>query len=185
MSKITLILLSFLLSGIFLQSIWAQGPKIDLSWDAPADPQSSHYIIYRDTLSGTRIPFDTTSGKVENYTDTKVKTGKTYYYKISAVNQKGQESLLSNEVSATIGMLNLISQIAIKTTISGNISFIINKPRQVHVSIFNWDRQKVWEKDSTYEVIGKHLVEWDGRDGEGNILSTGRYYYQITYDNGP
>jgi fibronectin type 3 domain-containing protein len=185
MSKIKLPLLSLLMSGIFFQSIWAQGPKIDLSWDAPADPQLSHYIIYRDTLSGTRLPFDTTSGKVENYTDTTVQPGKTYYYKISAVNQNGQESLLTKEVSATIGMISLISQTGKTATISGSISFIIHKPGQVHVSIFNWEGQKVWERDSTYEVIGKHLVEWDGRDGDGKRVLTGRYYYQVTYDNGP
>jgi hypothetical protein len=185
MPKITLSLFSFLLIVILIQSIWAQGPKIDLTWDAPSDPQLSHYIIYRDTLPLTRIPFDTTSGKAEKYTDSTVQPGKTYYYKISAVYENGQESLLTNEVSATIGLISLISQNGKTPTISGTISFIIHKPRQVHVSIFSWEGQKVWERNSTYEVIGKHLVEWNGRNEEGKKVSTGRYYYQISYDNGP
>ena len=57
--------------------------------------------IYRGNSSGTETLLATTSGPTTSYSDTTVSAGRTYFYKVSAVNCDG-ESPLSNEVSATI-----------------------------------------------------------------------------------
>ena len=164
----------------------AQGPQISLAWESSNDPNLSHYIIYRDTISGSRIYLDKIGGNLSSYIDTTVQLGKTYYYKLTAVNEAGQESMPSREVSVTIAALhrpelsakNKPDPIYQKSV----IGFIISKPGEVFISIFNWQDQKVWEHQHTYEIIGKHLIEWDGKDLNGKYVPSGRYYYQVTTD---
>lgn len=164
----------------------AQGPQIHLVWESSNDPNLSHYIIYRDTISGTRIYLDKIGGNFSSYTDTTVQLGKTYYYKLTAVNESGQESMPSREVSVDIVELrrpelsakNKPDPIHQKSV----IGFIISKPSQVYISIFNWQGQKVREYQRTYDIIGKHLIEWDGKDLYGKYVPSGRYYYQVTTD---
>ena len=57
--------------------------------------------IYRGNSAGTETLLATTSGPTTSYVDTTVSAGRTYFYKVSAVNCDG-ESPLSNEVRATI-----------------------------------------------------------------------------------
>ncbi len=165
---------------------FAQGPQIRLAWESSNDPNLSHYIIYRDTISGNRIYLDKIGGNLSNYTDTTVQLGKTYYYKLTAVNEAGQESMPSREVSVTIAELHR-SELSAKNKPDpifqkSVIGFIISKPSQVYISIFNWQGQKVREYRRTYEIIGKHLIEWDGKDLNGKYVPSGRYYYQVITD---
>ncbi|MCD6111547.1 MAG: fibronectin type III domain-containing protein [Thermoplasmata archaeon] len=73
-----------------------------LTWEAPADDGGSQivgYKIYCGMRSGGET-YLTTTGNVTTYRDTGVTNGRTYYYRVSAVNGIG-EGELSEEVSAT------------------------------------------------------------------------------------
>ena len=75
--------------------------QIVLTWAAPSSNGGYSiigYKIYRGTISGGET-FLTTLGTVLSYTNTGLTNGKTYYYKISAVNLVG-EGPLSNEIAA-------------------------------------------------------------------------------------
>jgi len=75
--------------------------QIVLNWSAPSDNGGSaitNYKIYRGTSSGTET-YLTTVGNVLTYTNTGLTNGRTYYYKVTAVNTIG-ESAYSNEASA-------------------------------------------------------------------------------------
>lgn len=75
--------------------------QVTLTWNAPYDGGSpiSNYRIYRGDTSGGEV-FLTDVGDVLIFTDTGLANGKTYYYRVSAVNALG-EGPLSNEASAT------------------------------------------------------------------------------------
>ena len=45
--------------------------------------------------------------------------------------------------------------------------------------IFNQNGQKVTELINQYLPAGKHSVTWNGRNSQGNKVSSGAYYYQI------
>ena len=70
--------------------------QVTLSWDSVSG--AARYYIYRQ--SGSQYPY---LGQTTNtsYTDTGLTNGTTYYYKVSAVNEDGQESAATEAVSAT------------------------------------------------------------------------------------
>ena len=77
-----------------------------LSWISPSNSGSSpvtNYRIYRSTTSGTET-FLAQIGNVTTFVDSGLTTGKTYFYKVTAVNGAG-ESAQSNEASAMLVVL--------------------------------------------------------------------------------
>jgi parallel beta-helix repeat protein len=76
--------------------------QIHLSWDAPSSNGGSsitEYIIYRRTETGTLTLLET-SGDELSFTDSTVTNNNTYFYRIRAVNNKG-EGAMSDEANAT------------------------------------------------------------------------------------
>ncbi len=77
--------------------------SIDLSWTANIESDMAGYNIYRSTTSPVLLttPINGTLVTGTTYTDTGLTNGQTYYYAITAKDTTGNESVLSNEVSAT------------------------------------------------------------------------------------
>jgi len=74
-----------------------------LTWDPNTDPDLASYRIYQSTtpgLYGTAIA--TVPAGASTYTVTGLTMGSTYYFRITAVDSAGNESLPSNEVSKSI-----------------------------------------------------------------------------------
>jgi fibronectin type 3 domain-containing protein len=76
------------------------GPdSVNLSWQRNAEPDFQGYYIFRATNGGTyERQGDMTA--LPTYVDHNVEHGKTYSYKISAVDKKGNESAASHPVEA-------------------------------------------------------------------------------------
>jgi hypothetical protein len=91
--------LTISLSGSGLQPV--QHSAV-LTWTGSTSAVAG-YRIYRGTVSGG--PYTLLNGSivsVSTYTDTTVVSGQTYYYVTTAVDSSGNESVYSNEISATI-----------------------------------------------------------------------------------
>lgn len=75
-----------------------------LSWNSNGGPDLAGYKVYVGTQSGLYTfpgsPF--TIGTVTSYTVTNLPFGQTYFFAVSAYNNAGNESHLSNEVSKSI-----------------------------------------------------------------------------------
>jgi len=72
-----------------------------LTWKAVPDEDLSHYCIYRKTADEnefTRIADDVTANR---YKDKKVQKGTQYFYSVTAVDERGNESEYSNVVNET------------------------------------------------------------------------------------
>jgi hypothetical protein len=74
--------------------------QIDLTWTANTEPDLSYYKVYRSTTSAG------TYGKIgsatsPNYSDIGLPSSTTYWYKVTAVDTSGNESLKCTPVSAT------------------------------------------------------------------------------------
>ncbi|MBU0710527.1 VCBS repeat-containing protein, partial [bacterium] len=77
--------------------------QITLRWDANSESDLAKYRIYRDTLSPATTLIDSLVGTLPDtvYIDTGLTNGQTYYYRITAVDDDGNESGFSDEVSTT------------------------------------------------------------------------------------
>lgn len=79
----------------------AVGGSIQLVWDEATETDLQGYYVYRGTESG-RLQRLSKLVLVNRYTDDAARAGSTYFYRISAVDQSGNESPLSEIVSATV-----------------------------------------------------------------------------------
>jgi hypothetical protein len=77
-------------------------PFIDLSWTPDTEPDLAGYNIYRHT--GNEVPgkINPELVKVPAFRDTQVNRGTKYFYSVSAVDQRGNESGKSAEASETV-----------------------------------------------------------------------------------
>ena len=74
-----------------------------LSWNASLSIDVVGYNVYRGLNSGG--PYSRINSSIANgttYTDSAVASGTTYYYVVTSVNGNGEESIYSNEASATV-----------------------------------------------------------------------------------
>lgn len=79
------------------------GDRLNLSWQANAEPDLAGYNIYRSTTSGTGYTkINTSLVTGTTYTDTGLTAG-TYYYVVRAVDTSGNESGNSNEAAGAVG----------------------------------------------------------------------------------
>ena len=75
---------------------------ISLSWTANSESDLSKYNIYRSTSSGSGfVAISSTIAGTVSYDDTGLTNGLIYYYKITAVDIKNEESSFSSVASAT------------------------------------------------------------------------------------
>ena len=82
----------------------ASAGQIALKWNKNTESDLAKYRIYRDTASPATTLIDSVTSPSPPdtfYTDTGLVGGTTYYYRVTAVNNAGNESGFSNEVSAT------------------------------------------------------------------------------------
>jgi hypothetical protein len=76
--------------------------SVALTWNASTSTVSG-YNVYRSTVSGSSYTkLNSSLVAALNYTDSTVQSGTTYYYVTTAVDSNGDESVHSNEASATI-----------------------------------------------------------------------------------
>lgn len=77
-----------------------EGQDITLSWTVNTESDLAHYIVYRQTSTGW-LNLGVATADADSYIDRNLPLG-AYVYRITAVDQVGNESLPSDEVSAVI-----------------------------------------------------------------------------------
>jgi fibronectin type 3 domain-containing protein len=74
-----------------------------LTWTANTETDMASYRIYQTTTQGVYgAPIATVPAGTATYTVTGLPLGSTYFFRITAVDSSGNESLPSNEVSKSI-----------------------------------------------------------------------------------
>jgi hypothetical protein len=88
-----------------LQAVFSgpgQKPFIDLVWAPDTDADLAGYNAYRREENSTAVKLNSDLLKAPSFRDTNVVGGKTYWYSISAVDARGNESARSDETSETV-----------------------------------------------------------------------------------
>jgi hypothetical protein len=88
-----------------LQAVYS-GPGqqlfIDLIWAPVADADLDGYNVYRHEEGGTSVRVNLKPVRVPAFRDLQVFAGKTYFYSVSAVDMRGNESVRSAEASESV-----------------------------------------------------------------------------------
>ncbi len=79
-----------------------QEPFIDLVWDAVKDADLAGYNIYRHEAGNAAERLNSAPFPSPAYRDTRVASGKTYFYSVSAVDERGNESGRSQEANESV-----------------------------------------------------------------------------------
>ena len=87
------------------------GSRIEIRWSAPENDDTAYFRIYRKTDSDNDHILIKDSYKYINYYDTDIELGVKYSYRVSAVDQCGNESILSDPVTAEITEDNNVPEI--------------------------------------------------------------------------
>ncbi len=88
-----------------LQAVYSgvgQTPFVDLVWAPVTDADLAGYNVFRREEGGEPARINTELLKTPGYRDAQVVSGKTYFYSVSAVDLRGNESTRSEEASETV-----------------------------------------------------------------------------------
>ncbi|MCU1302527.1 MAG: hypothetical protein JWQ87_2811 [Candidatus Sulfotelmatobacter sp.] len=88
-----------------LQAVFSgqgQQPFIDLIWAPVTDADLEGYNVYRHEERAAALKVNTEPLKTPAFRDEQVVSGKTYFYSVSAVDQRGNESARSEEASERV-----------------------------------------------------------------------------------
>jgi len=79
-----------------------QQPFIDLIWSPVPDPDLDGYNVYRHEEGIAPVKINAELVRTPAFRDTHVEPGKTYFYSVTAVDQRGNESARSEEGSESV-----------------------------------------------------------------------------------
>lgn len=88
-----------------LQAVFSgagQPPFIDLVWSPDTDADLAGYNVYRHEPGGQAVKLNSEPVKTPAYRDRGVQPGKSYFYSVSAVDVRGNESARSEEANETV-----------------------------------------------------------------------------------
>jgi fibronectin type 3 domain-containing protein len=75
---------------------------VDLLWAPDTDADLAGYNVYRHEEGGQPAKINTELVKTPAFRDTDVTAGKTYWYSVSAIDERANESAYSEEASEAI-----------------------------------------------------------------------------------
>ena len=101
--------------------------QVTLTWSPNTESDLSHYVIYRSMTSGFTPAISDSVGRANKrgstFTDTGLANGMTHYYRISAVDTAGNESVYSEQVHATPKALDVTTSVPDLSISAGSHDF--------------------------------------------------------------
>jgi fibronectin type 3 domain-containing protein len=88
-----------------LQAVFSgvgQAPFIDLVWSPDTESDLAGYNLFRRREGEQPVKLNSDPVKSPAYRDTNVQPGKKYFYSVSAVDERGNESVRSEEASEQV-----------------------------------------------------------------------------------
>lgn len=172
-------------------SVFQGGVKLE--WTQNTEPDLANYYIYRSKISGftpsSANKIATVNKSLTEYNDIiNVESYQVYYYKVSAIDNSGNESGYSNQATATtLNILNdnSTTEFALYQNVPNPfnpitvIEFSIPNDTDVNIIIYDLMGNEVKTLINEFKPVGQYQVNWDGNDNSGQSVSGGIYFYQI------
>jgi hypothetical protein len=173
---------------------------VGVTWNAVAHDSLLGYNIYRaNWQNGEFVKLNSVLLTQPNYVDISVLDSVIYWYYATGVFRSAGdpvESFASNKDAGTardlVGVGDDGPAIPAEFFLADNypnpfnpstaISYGLPKDSFVRLEVFNLLGQKVRTLLSESQRAGYRRVVWDGRDGAGNAVSSGVYFYRLATD---
>jgi hypothetical protein len=169
---------------------------IDLFWETAQEENCKGFYLERrlnvnenwNTISF--IPGHVNSAVVNNYnfTDTKVQYGTTYQYRIVEVAVDGTQSCpLKDELTKTMDQVaNLYVSLqsdnpVVNSTIT-LVNVVLPDDQFVKVDVIDLFGNVVKSIDASIQNKGLHQYDWNSKDQNGNVVSSGTYIFRVSTD---
>ena len=181
-------------TSVVLSSLQA-GPSlrsrgVTLTWATSAEYNHAGFHVYRSRqVNGqyARVNDDLVTGTSPyGYTDTSVRAGTTYYYKVGAVEFGGHEELYGPvEVTTPQWMVRSVLSPARPNPFrrTTEIHFTLSRDSRVQLEIFDVAGRLVRTLVDDSRPAGEHSTTWDGRTQLGATATAGVYFYRLTADD--
>lgn len=160
------------------------GMNVELTWNISDDELVRGFNVYRKK-DGTSHELSIVGEELlapneRRFIDNDVRSGMTYYYVVSAVMSDGSE-IRSYPETITLKTLSLALSQNYPNPFNPvtRIGYTLPEVAQMSLSIYNVQGKLIITLEEGVRSEGMHLVTWDGRDSEGNEVSTGVYFYRL------
>ncbi|HYR52434.1 MAG TPA: metallophosphoesterase [Candidatus Dormibacteraeota bacterium] len=165
----------------FAASSETQGIRIH--WQASGSSAIQGFNLYRalsDTGATERLnqAGPIVGGPDYSFLDRAVEPGRTYYYKLAALETTGHETFVGS-VQATAGgpvLLRVRKPKPNPFDRNAELSFSLPRASSVRLTISDVHGRKVRELVSMALGAGEHSARWDGKDDRGRRAATGIYF---------
>jgi hypothetical protein len=170
-----------------------------IKWTTESESNLLGYHIYRNTKNdlheATRISASLiiannfSNSYTYSYNDNELENNSTYYYWLQSIDLNGNVEYYGSVKVTVLDDDNHLPIIPLQTELksaypnpfnpSTTISFSIDKPEYIVLSIYNAKGQIVKELVNKHYLEGCHSIVWDGKDENGNNCPSGIYFYKM------
>jgi beta-glucanase (GH16 family) len=163
---------------------------VEITWKTVSETNNYGFEIQRkrgETGDWKKVGFvegrgSTLSGHSYSYIDRSVSSGE-YYYHIKQIDlDGGSETFPEMEVIVGVvaGQFNLLQSYPNPFNPTTTIEYVLPEPSKVSLKLYNMLGQEVVTLAEGQQSAGYFSVTWDGRDADGNHISSGVYVYRFT-----
>ncbi|MFC2044883.1 fibronectin type III domain-containing protein [Chloroflexota bacterium] len=156
------------------------GELIDLDWTSNNETDLWGYNVFRSTTSGSGyvIINGSTPVYINEYTDSPLYGGGTYYYVVTAVDYGNNESVFSDEDNATATNTPPAAPVSVNAT-GGNELIILDWTDNVETDLDGYDVYRSTISDGTYNKINGTLLSTSNYT-DTPLYGGGTFYYKVT-----
>ncbi len=141
---------------------------IQVSLESPFEEQALYYSA--DGIGWEELPSITEDGQIKAW------TRQLGYFKL------GEQTIIVPGMTSI--QLNYPNPFNPVTTLVYDIGFADGPDQQVEIVVFNVLGQQVATLLKAYQPIGRHQIQWNGRDQSGQTVSSGVYFIQLHTNKG-
>jgi hypothetical protein len=168
-----------------------------LAWRFNTEADFSNYLLHRDTISGFQPGVFNLIAEPDSsvYLDGDIIPGLDYFYRISALDNQGNESDYSEELAVfytgvwggpgveppriTTIERNYPNPFNSQTTIVYYVADLGPLPADIRIEVYDITGRKVRTLLRERKEVGVHRITWDGRGDSGNDCPSGVYFARI------
>jgi len=160
---------------------------VELSWTIASADGLEGFNVYRSVDEETgfvRINDDGLVGPAEtSYLDTEIEPGRTYWYRIGAVDTDGEFISTVRSVTSPHRNVELHQNYPNPFNPSTRISYYLPRAQQVTLTIYDVRGTLVRTLVDQPVGVGHHSLVWDGTDSSGSRVGSGVYFYRLRAGN--